>query len=44
MVCFFDFQEMKELTRNTHNPVIERLESVQDAQSESAYVVSLKDF
>jgi hypothetical protein len=35
VVCFFDFQEIKELSRKTQYPVTDLLESTQPAQSKS---------
>ena len=36
ILCFFDFQEIKESPMETQNPVMERFVSGQVAQSESA--------
>jgi hypothetical protein len=42
VVCFLDFQEIKELSRKTQKPVTERLESKQPAQSESQNALSCR--
>jgi len=44
VVCFLDFQEIKELSRKTQYPVTDLLESTQPAQSESqnAFICKLK--
>ena len=39
--CFLHFQEIKEEPRNMHQPVVDRRESGQPAQSASAYPLSL---
>jgi hypothetical protein len=44
VVCFFDFQEIKELSRKTQYPVTDLLESTQRAQSKSqnAFIYKLE--